>query len=44
MIYNCGKKIEPGDDIVIYLTLPDAKKMPVGVLDKVLNFFALSSL
>lgn len=34
---NCGHALNSGDEIFIHLTLPNEKKMPVGVLDKVLS-------
>ncbi|MEY8820573.1 hypothetical protein AB7C35_15330 [Bacillus subtilis] len=34
---NCGKVLNSGDEIVVHVTLPSQKKMPVGILDKVLS-------
>ena len=31
---NCGKVLNSGDEIVVHITLPSQKKMPVGILDK----------
>ncbi|AYF11391.1 hypothetical protein [Bacillus] len=34
---NCGKVLNSGDEIEVHITLPSQKKMPVGILDKVLS-------
>ncbi|PFG12260.1 MULTISPECIES: hypothetical protein [unclassified Bacillus (in: firmicutes)] len=34
---NCHRVLKSGDDIYVHLTLPNEKKMPVGVLDQVLR-------
>ncbi|XOT29401.1 hypothetical protein ACLQ7P_11385 [Bacillus subtilis subsp. subtilis] len=34
---NCSKVLNSGDEIVVHITLPSQKKMPVGILDKVLS-------
>ncbi|MCY7975575.1 hypothetical protein P8843_06605 [Bacillus inaquosorum] len=34
---NCGKVLNSGDEIAVHITLPSQKKMPVGILDKVLS-------
>lgn len=33
---NCGKEIKESEPFTVTLSLPSKKKMPVGVLDKVL--------
>lgn len=37
---NCGQVLQAGEEVFIHLTLPDEKKMPVGVLDKVLSKYS----
>lgn len=37
---HCGRIINSGEDVFIHLTLPNEKKMPVGVLDKVLSRYS----
>ncbi|MFD2747202.1 hypothetical protein ACFSTH_13005 [Paenibacillus yanchengensis] len=34
---NCKREFLPNDELIIHLTLPEYKKMPVGVLDKVIG-------
>ncbi|MDX8366111.1 hypothetical protein [Cytobacillus sp. IB215665] len=34
---NCDRTLSSGDEIFISLTLPNERKMPIGVLDKVLS-------
>lgn len=34
---NCGKKLIEGDKIFVSLTLPSERRMPVGILDKVIQ-------
>ncbi|WP_340084639.1 hypothetical protein MHB50_20605 [Siminovitchia sp. FSL H7-0308] len=34
---NCKREIQPNEELVVHLTLPETKKMPVGVLDKILK-------
>ena len=37
---KCGRELKSGDEAFIHLTLPEEKKMPVGVLDKVLSTYS----
>ena len=34
---GCNRTLKSGDEIFVHITLPEEKKMPVGVLDKVLS-------
>lgn len=34
---NCKREIQPNEELVIHLTLPNDRKMPVGVLDKMIK-------
>ena len=34
---GCTRTLYSGDEIYVHLTLPEEKKMPVGILDKVLS-------
>jgi len=37
---NCGCNLSSGDEIFISLILPNERKMPVGVLNKVLSKYS----
>jgi hypothetical protein len=37
---NCGHTLVSGDEIFISLIVPNERKMPVGVLDKVLSKYS----
>ncbi len=37
---NCERKLGSGDKAFIEITLPNERKMPVGVLDKVLSRYS----
>ncbi|UOQ44893.1 hypothetical protein MUN89_02775 [Halobacillus salinarum] len=37
---SCDRPLKSGEEIFVHMTLPDEKKMPVGVLDKVLSKYS----